>query len=274
MPHRTKPMLPILAIATASAAAVFTCPQASSADGSSKTSTATTASTSTPASVDGKDNFRVLQHSKASGEEEIWVSPYGIKIINLRNRYVSLFPSPYTTVHTYNTKTKKLYSCPLKSYKSPYASSIALLKAVTFSEIKTSKYKEATYKGCSAIYSKIPKDVMLQRMKERSQDDLVSRAPWLFEMVTSSKLLIAAPAARFVCLYYGLPQKTGLVLEINYETFGRKKHQYLTTDKFEVKNFKSSDFLPPTNYAKVKNDGDVLLDNDSEGSMNLMIMDH
>ncbi|MFA6213231.1 MAG: hypothetical protein WC714_27600 [Candidatus Obscuribacterales bacterium] len=270
MPHRTKFMLPLLALASASTAALFGCPPAGSADSISKT----TASTSKLASADGKDSFRVFQHSKPSGEEEIWVSPHGIKIINLRNRYYSLFTKPYTEVHSYNSKTKKIFTIPIKKYKSPYASSMALLKAITFTEIKTSKYKEATYKGCSANYSNIPKDVMLQRMKERSTGDLVSRAPLLFEIVTSNKLVIAPPAARLVYLYYGLPQKTGIPFDMSYETFGRKKHQYLTTDRVEAKSFKASDFLPPSNYIKAKNDGDVLLDNDSEGSMNLMIMDH
>ena len=247
-----------------SALALSACPIAISAP----------AKPSPAAIVDGKNSVRIRQHSKPSGEEEIFVCPYGIKITNLRNRIVTLFPAPYKEVFSYNLKTKKIYRCSTKDYKSPYASSMALLKAITFTDVITSKYKEAPYKGCTAEYSKIPLEVIKQRITQRSKGDLVGRSPFLLEMVTTSKIVAAPEAARFLCIYYGMPQKKGLLLDMKYETFSRSKHQYLTTDKIEVMSFKPSDFAPPANYTRAKNDGDVLLDSDSDGSMNLMIMDH
>ncbi len=292
----TRPLLyklPKLAMVCVALTALIRCPAAMSAptskseeSTSSKTSSSVYRSSGTsnkaspaPAKtnslrIDGADSLRLRQHSKPSGEEEIEVSPYGIKITNLRNQIVSLYPAPYKVVYYYNSKTKKIYSCPIKLYKSPYASSMALLKSITFSDVVTTKYKEALYKGCTADFAKIPQGVVLQRFKERQKGDLVSRSPFLLEMITTAKVPVAPAAAGFLCKYYGLQQKTGLVLEMKYETFSNLKHEYLTTDKVEPKQFKPSDFAPPTNYFKAKNDGDVLLDNDSEGSMNLMIMDH
>jgi hypothetical protein len=151
---------------------------------------------------------------------------------------------------------------------------MALLKSVTFDDIKTTKFKDDTYKGCSAVCSNIPKDVMAQRQKEKSNGDLVSRAPRLFEMVTSSKLNVPQAAARFLYHYYGLPEKPGLPLQVEYTTFSKQTHHYLTTDKIEAKSFQPSNFSAPTNLNKVKNTGEVMLDDDSSDSMKLMIMDH
>ncbi len=239
-----------------------------------KSTTNKSATNATPAALDGKNSFRLLQHSEHSGEDEVLISPMGIKVTNLRNNYVSLLPKPFTEVYSYNARTKKIFHGPLKDHKSPYANSMALLKSVTFDDIKTTKFKDDTYKGCSAAYSNIPKEVMVQRQKDKSNGDLVGRAPRLFEMVTSSKLNVPQDAARFLYHYYGLPEKPGLPLQVEYTTFSRQAHHYLTTDKIEAKSFKPSDFAAPSNLTKVKNTGEVMLDDDSDESMKLMIMDH
>lgn len=239
-----------------------------------KSNTKANTKTSTPVALDSKNSFRLMQHSEPSGEDEVLISPLGIKIVNLRNKYVSLLPKPFTEVYSYSFKTKKIFHGPLKDHKSPYGNSMALLKSVTFDDIKTTKFKEASYKGCSAIYSKIPKDVMAQRQKEKSDGDLVSNAPRLFEMVSSSKLNVPQAAGRFLYHYYGLPEKPGLPLQIEYTSFAKKTHHYLTTDKIETKSFQPTDFAPPSNLTKVKNTGAVLLDDDSADSINMMIMDH
>lgn len=274
-----------LAILSASTAAFLLCALAStnSASGSPATASPATANpsntksntkASAPLALDGKNSFRITQHSEPSGEDEILISPLGIKITNLRNKYVSLLPKPFTEVYSYSIKTKKIFHGPLKDHKSPYGNSMALLKSVTFDDIKTTKFKEATYKGCSAVYSKISKEVMAQRQKEKSDGDLVSNAPRLFEMVSSGKLNVPEAAGHFLYHYYGLPKKPGLPLQVEYTSFSQKNHHYLTTDTIEAKSFKPSDFAPPTNLTKVKNTGEVLLDDDSADSMNLMIMDH
>ncbi len=278
-----------LAILSASTAAFLLYALASTNPASSSPATASPASAnstntksntkantkpSAPVVLDGKNSFRLMQHSEPSGEDEILISPLGIKIINLRNQYVSLLPKPFTEVYSYSLKTKKIFHGPLKDHKSPYGNSMALLKSVTFDDIKTTKFKEATYKGCSAIYSKIPKDAMAQRQKEKSEGDLVSNAPRLFEMVSSSKLNVPQATGRFLYHYYGLPAKPGLPLQVEYTSFARKTHHYLTTDKIETKSFQPTDFAPPSSLTKVKNTGAVLLDEDSADSINMMILDH
>lgn len=274
-----------LALITASAAAFLLYALASTNPASSSPATASPASVnstntksntkpSATAVLDGKNSFRLMQHSQPSGEDEILIGPLGIKITNLRNKYVSLLPKPFTEVYSYSMKTKKIFHGPLKDHKSPYGNSMALLKSVTFDDIKTTKFKEASYKGCSATYSKISKEEMAQRERAKSNDDLVGRAPRLFEIVSSSKLNVPQAAGHFLYLYYGLPKKPGVPLQVEYTTFSQKTHHYLTTDKIEAKSFKPADFAPPTNLTKVKNTGELLLDDDSADSMNLMIMDH
>ncbi len=249
-------------------------PATASPASANSTNTKSNTKTSTPVALDGKNSFRLMQHSQPSGEDEILISPLGIKIVNLRNKYVSLLPKPFTEVYSYSFKTKKIFHGPLKDHKSPYGNSMALLKSVTFDDIKTIRFKEAPYKGCSATYSKISQEEMVQRQKQKSDGDLVSNAPRLFEMVSSSKLNVPQAAGRFLYHYYGLPAKPGLPLQVEYTTFSQKTHHYLTTDKIEAKSFKPADFAPPTNLIKVKNTGELLLDDDSADSMNLMIMDH
>ncbi len=249
-------------------------PASSNKSTTNKSTTNKSTSNATPAALDGNSSFRLLQHSQPSGEDEILVSPLGIKVTNLRNNYVSLLPKPFTEVYSYNARTKKIFHGPLNDHKSPYAHSMALLKSVTFDDIKTTKFKDDTYKGCSAAYSNIPKEVMVQRQKDKSNGDLVGRAPRLFEMVTSSKLNVPQEAAHFLYHYYGLPEKPGLPLQVEYTTFKGQTHHYLTTDKIEAKSFKPSDFAAPSNLTKVKNTGEVMLDDDSADSMKLMIMDH
>lgn len=236
--------------------------------------TKTSTKPTVPVTLDGKNSFRLLQHSQTSGEDEILVCPFGIKITNLRHQQVTLLPKPFTEIYCYKAKTKKIFHGPIKEYKSPFASSMALLKSVTFNDIKTTKFKEGTYKGCSAAYSNISKEVMAQRQKEKSNGDLVGRAPRLFEMVTSSKLNIPPVASRFLHTYYGLPEKPGLPLQMNYTTFSGQTHHYLTTDKIEAKLCKPSDMATPSGFSKVKQPSDLLIDEDSEDSMKMIIMDH
>jgi len=88
--------------------------QAVASPASTNKSTANKSTTNaTPAALDGKNSFRLLQHSRPSGEDEVLVSPLGIKVTNLRNNYVSLLPKPFTEVYSYNARTKKIFHGPL-----------------------------------------------------------------------------------------------------------------------------------------------------------------
>ncbi|MBA4079215.1 MAG: hypothetical protein C0508_29575, partial [Cyanobacteria bacterium PR.023] len=73
-------------------------PASTNKDTANKSTTNKSTPNATPAALDGKSSFRLLQHSQPSGEDEVLVSPLGIKITNLRNNYVSLLPKPFTEV--------------------------------------------------------------------------------------------------------------------------------------------------------------------------------
>jgi len=109
--------------------------------------------------LDGSNSLRLLQGSWSAGRQEILISPFGIKISNPATQVVMILPPPYSEVHAYNSRTKRLFHVPLNKFVSPYATSMATIKGVTFTELKLNKMRALTYKGCSAeqwVLSKRP----------------------------------------------------------------------------------------------------------------------
>jgi len=224
--------------------------------------------------LDGSNSLRLLQGSWSAGRQEILISPFGIKISNPATQVVMILPPPYSEVHAYNSRTKRLFHVPLNKFVSPYATSMATIKGVTFTELKLNKMRALTYKGCSAEQWVLSKAASERQQALRARGEIFRASPKTFEMLTSTKIPVNKQAIHFVCVYYALPDATGLPLAASYYNMINTHHHYLTTAKISAANATAKDYALPTNFKKADSISDLVLSGQSDDGMKLILMDH
>lgn len=226
------------------------------------------------ASLDGATSLRLLQGCWSSGNQEILLSPLGVKVSNAANHLVITFPKPYTEVHAYNTRSKRIYHTPFERFVSPYATSMATIKGVTFGDLQLTREKSLTYKGCNAELWSLSKEGIARQMAARAKKDLVKAAPKTFALIAATKIPLDKKVVRFLCLYYALPEAVGLPLEVQYDTLNNNHHHYLTTQKIAAATVKAAQFSLPANYSKSSVFADLVISGESDDGMKLILMDH
>lgn len=224
--------------------------------------------------LDGSKSLRLLQRSWSAGPQDILISPLGIKISNPARRVVLILQPPFTKVHAYNAQTKRIFHTPLDKFVSPYATSMATMKGVTFNELKLNKHHELTYKGCSAEQWVMSKAAMARQQTLRANHDLVNGSPRTFEMVVTTKIPVSKQAIHLICVYNALPDAVGLPLTANYYTMINVYHHYLTTAKISKATATAKDYALPQNFAKANSISDLVLSGHSDDGMKLLLMDH
>ncbi len=223
------------------------------------------------ASMDNCQSFLMKQSSEPSGELDISVSPLGVKIDNPRKEVVAMLVPPYKVVVLYNVHAKHIYFSSLEKFKGPYAQSLALLHAVTFNELELEPGQPTQYIGLSALKFIMTRDFAILQRSKLSHHEIALNAPASAQCIEATKLKVRPQVLRFVDLYYGLPITAGWPLDFKYFNFRKQFHHYMYTQSIKPTSFKPSDYAIPVGYTQVKDMRELVLDDSSEDSIEMMI---
>jgi hypothetical protein len=223
------------------------------------------------ANLDNSTSLLIKQFSESGGEQNISLSPLGIKIQSLRKPICTIIVAPYKEALIFNQHSKLIYGCNPEQFKSPYAQSLALLNGVTFAEIKLGAQSPTKHKGLSASIYGFTREFASMQIAKHEHHDLATFAPKSVQCVETTKLKIHPELLHFIDRYYGFPYTDGLPLDFNYVNFSRNLHHYLYTSAVTAATFKPSDYALPVGYRRVKDVREIVLDDSAEDSIEMMI---
>jgi hypothetical protein len=226
---------------------------------------------STAPDLDTQTSLLIKQFSEPSGELEIFFSPLGIKINNKHKGAVAVLVPPYKVGVMYNEHSKRIYYCSPEVFKSPYAQSMALLHALTFTEIQLSPHASTRWQGLSATVFGLSQEFETAQRAKMARREIAVKAPASIRCLQSSKLKVRPEISSFLDRFYGFPLTAGLPLDFTYNNFRGEQHHYMYTSQVSVRTFKSSDYVIPTGYTRVKDIQELVLDDSAQDSIEMMI---
>ncbi len=204
------------------------------------------------------------------GDIKITVTKDAIKFVNQKDGMTLLFARPYKDVIAYNARSKRIYTCPVASFKSPYAIILLNCAEVTFCDLPLTAGENTVYRGLSARHYVFSKSFTAQQKRKFEKREVSKRAPRALDLVTASKLAIDIPVVRFADAVFSLPQSSGLPLEVRYENFTAAKFNYLISYKISRVTPGLSEFAQPTGYLKVKDISQISADENSQAGIDFM----
>jgi hypothetical protein len=221
--------------------------------------------------LDSRSSLLIKQFSEPSGEQDILLSPLGIKVKSQRKAVAALLLPPYKEAVMYNERSKHIYYSNLAQFKSPYAQSMALLHALTFTEIKLGARRPTIYHGLSAVIYGFTHDFDMAQRAKMAHREIALTAPESVQCILSSKLKVRPEIGRFLDRFYGFPETEGLPLDFGYQNFRGVRHHYMYTSQVSPASFKPSDYAIPTGYTRVKDIRELVLDDSATESIEMMI---
>jgi len=221
--------------------------------------------------LDKSDGLSIKQFSEAGGEQDILVSGLGIKIHSQRKGLVGIIKPPFQEAIMFNEHTKLIYSCPVATFKSPLAQSMAYFNAVTFVEIKLGLVGPIMHKGLTAgLYTFTPDFDALQRKKFKEHDLAVS-GPQSVQCIETTKFRVHPQAIDFLDRFYGLPHTAGLPLDFKYVNFRKTAHHYMYTTQVKAATYRPGDYDVPKGLSRATDFTQLIRDDSSDSGIELLI---
>jgi hypothetical protein len=210
------------------------------------------------------------QKCSIAGDIKVSVTREAIKMVNHKDGMTLLFARPYKEVLAYNDKLKRIYSCPVESFNSPYALLLLNCEEITFCDLPLAAREATVYRGLTAAHYGFP-PAFEAFQKDRFAHQVVSkRAPRSIDLIVASRLSVAPQIVHFVDAVYSFPPSSGLPLEFRYVTFIAAKHPYLISYNITRAKLTAGDFAPPKTYCKVSEISQITVDENSQAGIDFM----
>jgi len=210
--------------------------------------------------AEGDERGWVLtQRSAAMGDQYVYISSSGIKIVNPSRGIGSIVTPPNWDVLFFNDQTHLIYSLSYDQWKNKL-----LRKQGSLSNIKWNRGGSATIAGLNA------NEYRMQNLAAhaKSPHDWISAEYWVARDIRVSPKLSGLLAAA-----YGTPDNASVPLRLTYKTAGGKDGVSLDTYYQQATTIPSSFFRGPTGYQLAKTAADVMMNDEDREMLNDLAKD-
>jgi hypothetical protein len=196
----------------------------------------------------------LTQRSAVLGDQYVYISPGGIKIVNPRQGVGSIVKPPNWDVLFFNDQTHLIYPLNYQQWKNKLSS-----KQRSLSNIKWNRGGSATIAGLNA------NEYRMQNLAARPKNpnDWISAEYWVARDIRVSPKL-----AELLAAAYGTPDNASVPLRLTYKTAAGKDGVSLDTYYQKVTAIPSNFFQGPTGYQLAKSEADVMLNNENRQMLN------
>lgn len=212
-----------------------------------------TCTTNQPVHCEDSKGHYIYQTSGILGDQDVFVSQNGIKIINKSTNLVTVARAPRWNVTTYHEKTKTLCTEPLARFNGYISEKEFVSTGKFWSKLPLKKSNTNTIAGISSLIYITPQEFTKNQIKDWSRQFADSKFIKSARYCVSENLNIPAKAKSVLCKFYGLKNLGGVPLEFKYHDLGGYLHVGLTTSSQEKIDSKKIDLSIPSNFKKVKN---------------------
>jgi len=222
------------------------------------------------ATLDDATGLTIDQKCTVAGDIRVSLTREAIKLVNQKDGMTLLFARPYKDVIAYNDKLKRIYTCPIRSFKSPYAVILLNLEEVTFCDLPLTAQDLTVYRGLSAAHYGFSKAFEAQQKARFAHQVVTKRAPKSIDLIVASRLSIDPHIVHFADAVYSLPPSPGLPIEFRYVNFTATKYPFLISYNITRAKLVASDFAQPQGYGKVNDISQITVDENSQAGIDFM----
>jgi len=223
-----------------------------------------------PAPKNQVDGWKILQKSKFFGDEEILISPLGLKVYNIRSFRTLVMTPPFQTVTVYNLQNKFVCKIPWKAYRCPVAKTFALFNQFELSNIPVVKTgKPVLTNGYTVTTYQTTRSYDAQQQILRNTDHVPSSNPGHFEVKVSTDFGERPEVSSTLCRHFGSPIVKGVPMEVIISDLNNTPTAYVHTVKSTKLKVSTKDFIVPGGLKTVASPQQVEAGNMSPEAMQL-----
>ena len=204
------------------------------------------------------NGFYVYQTSGIIGDQDIYVTDYGIKIENKSSGLITIANSPGWEVLTFHERSRTICKQPLDKFRGYIAEKEFVSTGQEWSKLPLSKTETGSVANINANVFLTPNSFTEKQIKDWSQQFADSKFIKSAKYCVSSDLKIPTKAITTLCRFYGTADKGGLPLEFKYHDLGGNLHVGLITSMVKPFQFDSKIFPTPKDFRAVESMKDLL----------------
>lgn len=201
--------------------------------------------------------FKLEQHSKISGDTEIFIDATCLKLRFKRSHNVIFAKAPDWSTYKYNLATKRYCIVPVGKFTNTVSVPRRMLNQITFSDVALQKNAPRPYgKFMEMVYS-TGSDHSTKAWKLYKKRDVTGDYPSSMKtggLITDN---CAKEEIKLLRSIYALPAIAEIPLEASSIGLDCKSHVYLSTESVEEIPVTASTFAEPSNFKKVDSESQV-----------------
>jgi hypothetical protein len=195
----------------------------------------------------------LTQRSTTLGDQYVYISPSGVKILNAQQGVGTIVSAPNWDVLFFNDKTKIYYPMSYQQWKTKLASNKSKIPRAAWSPGRS-----GTIVGLRASQY-----VMKNSAAPRTPNDWVSAEYWV-----ANDIKVNPRLSELLSTAYGTPDNSCVPLRLTYKTASGKSGTSLDTYREQATSIPGSYFNGPSGYQLAKSEVDVMMTNEHRQIMN------
>lgn len=196
--------------------------------------------------------YYIYQTSGIVGDQDIYITRDGIKIVNKTSGLVTIARAPLWKVVTFHDRTKSICTEPLTTFKGYIPSKEFVSTGSSWAALPFIKSDNKLISGINSTVFTTPNSFTTKQLKDWQREFADSKFIKSARYCVSSDLNTSPKIRTAVCKFYGLADKGGLPLEFKYHDLGGNLHVGLITTTIKKISEASIDCAIPEGYKIVK----------------------
>ncbi len=202
-----------------------------------------------PARAD-ESGWVLTQRSSALGDQYVYLTASGIKIINPRQGIGFIIKAPnWDVLCFFNDQTRSYYPLSYAQWKAKLAS-----KKESLSQIQWTRGKTSTIAGLRATQYQMKKSA---GAPARGPNDWLTAEYWV-----ANEIKVSPKLADLLSTVYGTPDNMSVPLKLIYKTVDGRNGAILDTYRQQITSIPASYFSSPTGYQLAKSEVAVMVTNE------------
>ncbi|MBS2009614.1 MAG: hypothetical protein JST01_21350 [Cyanobacteria bacterium SZAS TMP-1] len=227
-----------------------------------------TASSAAPSSPPkSAEGWTLRQKSKIFGDQELLISPLGLKSRNTRSLTTIIMTPPFQTVYMYNQASKNIYTVPWNKFRSPVAKTFALFNSIELSNAPVVKIGTQKKNALTITKYETTRAYEQQQVQAFKAENLPSSNPCKIISQATQDFHTHREVNATLCRHYGIPILPDFPIEATVYDMHKNPENYLLTMHCSHTKTSPADFKIPAGLKTVKSAEEVDISNVTNDSM-------
>ncbi|MBU6453692.1 MAG: hypothetical protein KGS72_18070 [Cyanobacteria bacterium REEB67] len=217
------------------------------------------------------EGWELTQRVRLTGNIDVSICKTGVRLFVPENGLVIIAAAPWKEAYFYCKKTGNIYKTPFARVTNPYLKAMALWTGSEFSAVKVVLKGPVKSLGRPCLrYVEAPGSEQ-QLASQYKKGEIDGRAPKRLEYIVTNYFDTDPHVGWFIARFCTLPSTDRVPLQFKYTSVDEHSATELATYSCKRVKLKSTDFEPPHGLNLVNDSCQVLVPDNSEGSIDMMM---